>query len=73
MKKAIFKKEYSSFRKELRQIYSSGQREKYIEFFANSEFAKIRNKQNLPVSIKIELYKRGLLKLELRNLRGVIC
>ena len=71
--KTIFKKEYSAFRKELRRIHSNGQVEKYIEFFANSKFAQIRSKQNFPVSIKIELYKRGVLKHELRNLRGVIC
>ena len=66
--KKEFKANYSAFRKELRRIFYYGSKDAYCEFLGSSEFREVRLKAWLPVSIKIELYKRGLLKAEYRNI-----
>ena len=68
-----FKKEYSNFRLELRRLYLNGQKEEYITVFAKSEFREVRSKKdNGCISLKINLYKIGKLRPELKSIRKII-
>jgi hypothetical protein len=69
--KKEFKAKYSAFRKELRHIFNYGSKDAYCDFLSTSEFKEVRLKAWLPTSIKIDLYKRGLLKAEYRNINFI--
>lgn len=73
LNKSEFKKQYSEFRKKLRELSKKSNSESYVQFYCESDFKTFKFKTCFPVSIKIELYKSGNLKKEIKYCRGIIC
>ena len=67
--KLEFKKNYSEFRKKLRSINDIDQR---VDFMIESEFRDIYIKPKPFKSLKISLYKDGVLNPKLKLVKGPI-